>query len=387
MSKKANRLLKRIGERFARPFLSKPKAPPEQEQLVWAEAAVFDVAFNGGGIPDIQVAEVYVPAGAVITGAEWRRDAGLVVHTNNGVITQYGDGAAAPFDVARLQQARLQLQAAAMMEQQRRQLWAQQALQNQNPLAGLQNAAAVNEAQFAQEVREYLGRGQVGMQVPGPPNAGFANSMRMRGEDVFGAPTMSHANSEWWLPTDPKAEVVRIKQMVVDEETLLQPHVSGLRMDAIQYRSAPWEAQDRRDRLSFYVDGSDGPGNKVYRAFSSTSVKGARFCLEVDGDLHQIIVEFALGKNHAIVIDSSEYGRLISVPVCMGYRRILYVHVKNSTSDKDGKYADYYIPVDLALRPITAGGFGEPQMEYTAKNAIASTFGLRGEDYDVRAAS
>lgn len=352
MSKKANRLLKRIGERFARPFLSKPKpadparpAPPEWVAL--------------GGVPDIQAAEaVFIPANAVVTGIAWLPGHGAVVHTNNGDYypgQQVVDGAA-QFDLARLQQARLQLQAAA------------------------------NQAQFAQEMR---GRGQVGMQVGvqgGPVQAQAANSMQMRGQDVFAVQPNAPAG-EWWLPTDPKAEIVRIKQMVVDEETLRQQHMSGLRMDAVQYRSAPWEAQDRRDRLAYYVDGYvHGPANRLYQAFHSQTVKNARSCLEGDVSL-PMIVEFALRKNHAIVINSSEYGRLISVPVCMGYRRVLYVHVKNSTPDKDGKYADYYIPVDLALRPITAGGFGEPQTEYTAKNAIASTFGLRGEDYDVRAAS
>ena len=54
----------------------------------------------------------------------------------------------------------------------------------------------------------------------------------------------------------------------------------------------------------------------------------------------------------------------------------LYVHVKDSSTKRE-----YYLRCDTRLRPMLPdGSFGEPQT-MTAHNAVASTYGLRGEDY------
>jgi hypothetical protein len=66
---------------------------------------------------------------------------------------------------------------------------------------------------------------------------------------------------------------------------------------------------------------------------------------------------------------------------------ILMVDVLNSTPEPDGSRKRYMLPVHPELRPLLGENpdgspvLGEPQ-KLTAKNAVASTFGLRGEEYD-----
>jgi hypothetical protein len=56
------------------------------------------------------------------------------------------------------------------------------------------------------------------------------------------------------------------------------------------------------------------------------------------------------------------------------------VKVRNSTPEPDGSVKDYFLRVHPQLRPMIDGGLGDPQ-PMTARNAVASTFGLRGEEY------
>lgn len=53
---------------------------------------------------------------------------------------------------------------------------------------------------------------------------------------------------------------------------------------------------------------------------------------------------------------------------------------KNSTLEPDGSRKDYVLAVHPQLRPLFASGFGQSQ-KFTCHNAVASTFGLRGEEY------
>jgi hypothetical protein len=66
---------------------------------------------------------------------------------------------------------------------------------------------------------------------------------------------------------------------------------------------------------------------------------------------------------------------------------ILMVQVVNSTAEPDGTSKDYFLRVDPQCRPIIRtddepGGrlLGEPQ-KLTARNAVASTFGMKGAEY------
>jgi hypothetical protein len=60
---------------------------------------------------------------------------------------------------------------------------------------------------------------------------------------------------------------------------------------------------------------------------------------------------------------------------------VMVVEVKNSSLEPDGSRRTYHLGVHHELRPLLSEDeFGEPQ-ELTCHNAVASTFGLRGEDY------
>ena len=59
----------------------------------------------------------------------------------------------------------------------------------------------------------------------------------------------------------------------------------------------------------------------------------------------------------------------------------LMLEVENRSPEPDGSYRHFLLRVDPELRPILgSGGFGPPQ-PLTARNAVASTFGMSGEEY------
>jgi hypothetical protein len=68
-----------------------------------------------------------------------------------------------------------------------------------------------------------------------------------------------------------------------------------------------------------------------------------------------------------------------------GEEPVVMVEVTNSTPEPDGTRRTYFLPVHGELRPLFDDGrggmrLGEPQ-EMTCRNAVASTFGMRGEEY------
>ena len=73
--------------------------------------------------------------------------------------------------------------------------------------------------------------------------------------------------------------------------------------------------------------------------------------------------------------------RLLRKPMGDELPELLMVHVKNSTLEPDGTRKDYVLTVHPELAPLYADGtFGSPQ-KLTCHNAVASTFGLRGDQY------
>lgn len=64
---------------------------------------------------------------------------------------------------------------------------------------------------------------------------------------------------------------------------------------------------------------------------------------------------------------------------------MMVVEVANSTPESDGSFRKYVLRVNRDLRPMRLENgryvYGEPQA-LTARNAVASTFGMRGEDYN-----
>ena len=82
-------------------------------------------------------------------------------------------------------------------------------------------------------------------------------------------------------------------------------------------------------------------------------------------------------------LHTDERGTLWRKPV-PNDEALVMVEVLNSTPEPDGSIKTYFLPCHPELRPnpVPANGMrmGEPQ-KLTASNAIASTFGLRGEQY------
>lgn len=69
-----------------------------------------------------------------------------------------------------------------------------------------------------------------------------------------------------------------------------------------------------------------------------------------------------------------------------GLDDVTFVEVINSTAEPDGTFKKYILTVDPQLRPMIKGDngtvkLGDPQ-ELTAQNAIASTFGVTGAEYN-----
>ena len=85
-----------------------------------------------------------------------------------------------------------------------------------------------------------------------------------------------------------------------------------------------------------------------------------------------------------LIDDDPEWGKLWRIPWGEGVFELI-VEVKNSTPEPDGEIKTYFLSVHPQLCPIPdveegETDFGAPQ-KLTARNAVASTFGLRGEDY------
>lgn len=87
----------------------------------------------------------------------------------------------------------------------------------------------------------------------------------------------------------------------------------------------------------------------------------------------------------ATVIHQDKWGTLYRKEI-PGDVDLLMVKVINSTPEQDGSFKPYFLRVHPECRPMFRGKdgnytFGEPQ-KLTAKNAVASTFGRKGSDYN-----
>ena len=76
-------------------------------------------------------------------------------------------------------------------------------------------------------------------------------------------------------------------------------------------------------------------------------------------------------------IHKDSFGELLEIDLLNDPdKKALYVHVKDASTKRE-----YYLWVDNNCQPMLEDGkFGKPQA-LTAHNAVASTFGLRGEEY------
>ena len=60
---------------------------------------------------------------------------------------------------------------------------------------------------------------------------------------------------------------------------------------------------------------------------------------------------------------------------------LVMVKVVNSTPEPDGHFKDYFLRVQPELRPMLKHGLGDHPQKQTALNAVASTFGMTGDQY------
>ena len=80
-------------------------------------------------------------------------------------------------------------------------------------------------------------------------------------------------------------------------------------------------------------------------------------------------------------VQQDEYGTLYERRFKAGGAPAVFVHLINSTPEADGSRREFWRRVHPELRPLLGDGqLGDPQAP-TARNAVASTFGLRGEEY------
>ena len=84
----------------------------------------------------------------------------------------------------------------------------------------------------------------------------------------------------------------------------------------------------------------------------------------------------------AVVLHQDDFG-VLKRKELEGDEPIVFVEVINSTQEPDGTFKNYSLRVHPELRPLLPEKkLGRPQ-KLTARNAIASTFGLTGEEYEL----
>lgn len=103
---------------------------------------------------------------------------------------------------------------------------------------------------------------------------------------------------------------------------------------------------------------------------------------ETNSEIQRVMIErmgwevFVEGADFEVVDHDERWGTL--------FRRgeYLVVRVMNSSPEPDGSFRHYMLPVAPGCEPLPEpdGELGEPQA-LTALNAVASTFGMRGEEY------
>jgi hypothetical protein len=74
------------------------------------------------------------------------------------------------------------------------------------------------------------------------------------------------------------------------------------------------------------------------------------------------------------------FGTLWRIDADLAAAPMLMLEVENRSPELDGTYRHFLLRVDPELRPLRRGGFGKWQ-PLTARNAVASSFGLTGAEY------
>lgn len=80
-------------------------------------------------------------------------------------------------------------------------------------------------------------------------------------------------------------------------------------------------------------------------------------------------------------VHSDDWGTLYKKHFLGDPEPLLLVRVTNSTPEPDGSHKDYVLRVHPECRPLLPGDILGDAQKLTALNAIASTFGLKGDEY------
>lgn len=173
----------------------------------------------------------------------------------------------------------------------------------------------------------------------------------------------------WWPHTDFVVVCERPKSITLDDRGRLH--------------DADKPAMQFRDGYSVYAwHGVTVPADVILKPQDITveRIKGERNVEVRRVMLERYGFERFVADCGAKMIHKDEFGELYRQDL-EGDEPLTMVRVRNSTPEPDGTFKHYFLAVHPELRPLLGGDtYGEPQ-ELTARNAVASTFGLRGEEY------
>lgn len=183
----------------------------------------------------------------------------------------------------------------------------------------------------------------------------------------------------WWPHTD--FLVVSERPQEIHRE-LTDPNVTrGWNSHRLHNESGP--AVSFRGLKIYYIHGVQVPEYVVEQPELITPEKIDQ---ESNAEVKRIMINIFgpaeyLQQKKAKELHKDRFGTLYMLPLEKD-DPLMVVKVINRTAEPDGSFKEYFLPVHHELRPLLHNGeLGEPQ-ELTAKNAVASTWGRRGEDFD-----
>jgi hypothetical protein len=83
----------------------------------------------------------------------------------------------------------------------------------------------------------------------------------------------------------------------------------------------------------------------------------------------------------ARLIHQDEFGKLYKMKMPHSNEELAVVAVKNATAELDGSSKEYFLHVHPELCPLLDDDELGPPQPLTARNAVASTFGLTGDEF------
>ncbi len=170
------------------------------------------------------------------------------------------------------------------------------------------------------------------------------------------------------VPVDAKRQT-RVRRLVVATgEATGHQHVLSPKKEAMDW----W----RNDAGDIYVRGAE-VGRLVHEEHDA---------IEILTDAPFILCRRQLEFTPDWVVHQDDFGTLYRY--FLHGRDLLMVKVVNSTPEPDGSFKDYFLSVHPELRPLPPPGTNaaewfatHPPQALTARNAVASTFSMTGEEY------